>query len=44
MTPNTPQGILRPGPPGTFRVVAIAAGGNAFADFPAPPSSNVGGH
>lgn len=39
MTPNSPQGILKPNPPGKFRVVAIAAGGNAFADFPLPPDS-----
>lgn len=37
LTPNSPQGILRPCPPATFRVIGIAAGGNAFADFPLPP-------
>ncbi|MEN6407474.1 MAG: hypothetical protein ABFC77_13505 [Thermoguttaceae bacterium] len=37
MTPNSPQGIIKVSPPGTFRVIAIAAGGNAFADFPKPP-------
>lgn len=39
MTPNGPQGILKPNPPGTFRVPAPAAGGIAFADFPQPPDS-----
>lgn len=39
MTPESPRGILEPSPPDTFRVVALAAGGNAFADFPMPPSS-----
>jgi hypothetical protein len=38
MTPNSPQGILKPSPPDTFRVIAIAADGNAFADFPSSPS------
>ncbi len=37
LTPNSLQGILKPNPPDTFRVAAIAAGGNAFADFPMPP-------
>lgn len=41
MTPNSPQGIVKPSPPGTFRVIAIAAGGNAFADFPLPPTTRV---
>jgi len=36
-SPNSPRGIARPSPPGTFRVVAVAAGGNSFADFPLPP-------
>jgi len=40
-TPNSPAGIAKPNPPGTFRVVAIAAGGNSFADFPLPPTSRV---
>ncbi|MBN1588598.1 MAG: hypothetical protein JW888_03700 [Pirellulales bacterium] len=34
MTPNSPEGIVKPNPPGTFRVLAIASGGIAFADFP----------
>ncbi len=38
-TPNSYQGIAKPCPPGMFRVVAMAAGGNSFADFPAPPQS-----
>jgi hypothetical protein len=38
-TPNSPRGIAKPSPTGTFRVVAIAAGGNSFADFPLPPCS-----
>ncbi len=37
MTPGSPQGILKPNPPATFRVLALAAGGIAFADFPLPP-------
>lgn len=37
-TPNSPRGIAKPNPPGTFRVVAIAAAGNSFADFPLPPT------
>jgi hypothetical protein len=37
LSPKSPQGIIKPNPPGTFRVVAVAAGGNAFADFPLPP-------
>jgi hypothetical protein len=37
LTPNSPQGVIKPNPPGAFRVVAVAAGGNAFADFPLPP-------
>jgi hypothetical protein len=40
-TPNSPRGIAKPNPAGTFRVVAIAAGGNSFADFPLPPMSSV---
>lgn len=40
-TPNSPQGILKPVPSGTFRVAAMAAGGNAFADFPVPPPSSI---
>lgn len=40
MTPNSLQGILKPSPPDTFRVIAVAAGGNAFADFPMPPRSS----
>ena len=39
-TPNSLAGILKPSPPGSFRVVAIAAGGNAFADFPLPPTTS----
>jgi hypothetical protein len=41
LTPHSPQGILKPNPPNSFRVIAIAAGGNAFADFPVPPRSGV---
>lgn len=40
-TPKSPQGIVKPSAPGTFRVVAIAAGGNSFADFPLPPTSRL---
>ena len=40
-TPKSPQGITKPCPPGTFRVIAIAAGGNSFADFPLPPVTNL---
>ncbi len=40
-TPKSPQGIVKPGAPGTFRVVAVAAGGNSFADFPLPPCSCI---
>jgi len=36
-SPNSPHGIARPCAPNAFRVVAIAAGGNAFADFPLLP-------
>ncbi len=39
MTPNSPQGILKPNPSGTFRVLALASGGIAFADFPLPPDT-----
>jgi hypothetical protein len=39
MTPNSSQGIVQPNQPDTFRVIVIAAGGNAFADVPTPPSS-----
>lgn len=42
-TPRSPYGVTKPCPPGTFRVVAIAAGGNSFADFPLPPVANVEG-
>jgi hypothetical protein len=42
MTPNSPQGIAKSNPPNAFRVVAIAAGGNAYADFPNPPYSCMG--
>jgi hypothetical protein len=42
-TPNSPLGIAKPNPAGTFRVVAIAAGGNSFADFPLPPTSCIDG-
>ena len=42
-TPRSPQGIAKPCPPGTFRVVAIAAGGNSFADFPFPPVTHSDG-
>jgi hypothetical protein len=42
MTPNSPQGVMKPSPPETFRVVAVAHNGNAFADFPLPPGSNIG--
>jgi hypothetical protein len=38
-TPKSPQGIAKPCAPGSFRVIAIAAGGNSFADFPVPPVS-----
>ena len=41
LTRNSPQGIIKPNPPGTFRVVAVAAGGNAFADFPVPPRADM---
>jgi hypothetical protein len=41
MSPNSPHGIARPCADGAFRVVAIAAGGNSFADFPLPPTSNL---
>jgi len=41
-TPRSPLGIVKPAAPGTFRVVAIAAGGNSFADFPLPPGSSLG--
>ena len=37
----SPQGIAKPCPPGTFRVVVMAADGNAFADFPLPPIANI---
>jgi hypothetical protein len=40
-TPNSPQGIVKPIPSDAFRVVAIAAGGNSFADFPLPPTSCI---
>jgi len=42
-SPRSPQGVAQPCAPGTFRVVAIAAGGNSFADFPLPPVANVEG-
>jgi hypothetical protein len=42
-SPRSPQGIAKPSPPGTFRVVAIAAGGNSFADFPLPPVAELEG-
>lgn len=42
-TPKSPQGVVRPSAPGTFRVVAVAAGGNSFADFPLPPTSSLAG-
>ena len=38
MTPNGSQGIAKPSPPGTFRVVAIASHGNSYADCPLPPA------
>lgn len=41
MTPKSPQGIAKPNPPETFRVVAIASGGNSYADFPLPPDSSL---
>ena len=43
--PSTPAEPARcqPCPPGTFRVVAIAAGGNSFADFPFPPGTDSDG-
>lgn len=37
LTPHGPQGVAKPNPPHTFRVVAVAAGGSAYADFPEPP-------
>jgi hypothetical protein len=40
-TPRSPMGVAKPCVPGTFRVVAIASGGNAFADFPLPPVSRL---
>mgnify|MGYP006876613410 CR=1 FL=1 len=40
-TPNSPRGIAKPCAPGTFRVVAMAAGGNSFADFPLPPEAKT---
>lgn len=40
-TPKSPQGIVKPCPTGTFRVIAVAAGGNSFADFPLPPESRL---
>jgi hypothetical protein len=43
MTPNSALGIIQSSPPDTFRVVAIASGGNAFADFPMPPESPLDG-
>ena len=39
LTPNSVQGVIKPNPPDTFRVVAVAADGIAFADFPVPPRS-----
>jgi hypothetical protein len=39
-TPGSPRGVAKPCAPGTFRVIAIAAGGNSFADFPLPPIAN----
>lgn len=42
-SPRSLQGVAQPCAPGTFRVVAIAAGGNSFADFPHPPVANVEG-
>jgi hypothetical protein len=39
--PNGSKGDDKASPPGTFRVVTIAAGGNSFADFPMPPDSHV---
>ena len=40
-TSNSPHGIAKPCPSGTFRVVAIAGGGNSFADFPVPPVAEI---
>jgi hypothetical protein len=37
---DSPQGFAKASPADTFRVVAIAAGGNAFLDFPLPPHSS----
>ena len=42
-TPQSPQGVAKPCAPGTFRVIAIAAGGNSFADFPLPPVTSLDG-
>jgi hypothetical protein len=42
-TPRSPQGVAKPCAPGTFRVIAIAAGGNSFADFPLPPVADLEG-
>jgi hypothetical protein len=36
LTPKSTFGISKPNPPNTFRVAAISAGGNVFADFPMP--------
>lgn len=42
-TPRSPLGVARPTPPDMFRVIAIAAGGNSFADFPLPPVTELEG-
>jgi hypothetical protein len=42
-TPHSPHALARSCAPGTFRVIAIAAGGNAFADFPVPPVADLEG-
>jgi len=39
--PSGPKEAVQPAPAGTFRVVAIASNGSAFADFPSPPAPYV---
>jgi len=41
LTPNGPHGVLKPIPPGSFRVAVVAAGGAAFADYPMPPQCDI---
>lgn len=40
-TSKSSQGVVKRCAPGTFRVIAIAAGGNSFADFPLPPVADL---